>query len=127
MKSRALRIREKQKARKPWFRRADFWVARVGDESWRKPRGLDNKIRIEKKGALPRVKIGYRKIRAARGLHPSGLIEVLVYRKEDLIGLRPGVHAVRIARTVGRRKRIEILEEAERRGLKVLNPGGAVS
>jgi len=46
----------------------------------------------------------------------------MVYNKNDLAKIDPGKDAVRIGRTVGRRKREEIMAEALRMKLKVLNP-----
>jgi len=56
-------------------------------------------------------------------LHPSGYVEALVYRPDDLEGLDPDVHAVRIASTVGMRKRQTILDKAEAQMFRILNPG----
>ncbi|MHC1611287.1 MAG: 50S ribosomal protein L32e [Candidatus Methanospirareceae archaeon] len=93
--------------------------------SWRRPRGRDNKMRenIAAKGA--RVKVGYRRKKEDRGLHPSGVREVLVFNTKDLAQaevMRYEGVAVRIASTVGRRKRRDIVEEAAKLGIKVLNP-----
>jgi large subunit ribosomal protein L32e len=119
----ALEIREIQKKKMPDFVRSDSWkVKRLEDSGWRKPKGLDNKMRIQRKGWPPIVKIGYRKIKLARYLHPSGLKEVLVHNKNELEGLDPEKHIVRIASSVGRKKRIEIIEEAQKLGLKIANP-----
>ncbi|RLF05048.1 MAG: 50S ribosomal protein L32e, partial [Thermoprotei archaeon] len=106
------------------FIRMNSWYLARLDDSWRSPRsGLDNKIRLERKGFPARVKVGYRGPRAVRGLHPSGKVEVLVHNPAELEGLDPGVHVVRIASTVGARKRGEILRRAEELGLKVVNAG----
>ncbi|MEM2597607.1 MAG: eL32 family ribosomal protein, partial [Thermofilum sp.] len=55
------------------------------------------------------------------GLHPSGFEEVLVHNVKDLERIDPKRQAVRIAATVGRRKRAEILKRAEELGITVLN------
>jgi len=121
---RLLKLKMVMERREPVWMRIDEWrYVRIQGKGWRRPRGLDNKIRLQIKGKPKLVKVGYRKPRLVRGLHPTGFKEVLVHRVEDLDGLDPEVHAVRIARGVGRRKRLEILREALRRGLKVLNPG----
>lgn len=91
----------------------------------RRPKGKDSKMRLEKQGRPRLVKVGYGTLAKARHLHPSGYEEVLVYRPEDLLSLDPTIHAVRIASTVGIRKRIEIYELANKIGLKVLNLGRA--
>ncbi len=114
-----------KKRKKPDFVRQESWRYVRVKESWRRPRGIDSKMRLQKKGWPPVVKIGYRQPKAIRGLHPCGLKEVLVYRPEDLEGLDPSKVVVRIAHTVSIRKRVAILDRAEELGLKVLNPGRA--
>ncbi|MEM2188564.1 MAG: 50S ribosomal protein L32e [Nitrososphaerota archaeon] len=110
------------KLRRPEFIRLESWRYVRLKPNWRRPRGKDSKMRLQLRGWPPLVKIGYRTPRQYRDLHPSGYKEVLVYRPEDLQGLDPEIHVVRIAGSVGTRKRLLIAEEAKRLGLKVLNP-----
>lgn len=121
---RLIKLRAEMKRRKPNFVRMNSWcIARIND-SWRSPRrSLDNKIRLERKGFPLRVKAGYRSPRAARGLHPSGKIEVLVHNPEELEGLDPKLHIIRIASTVGARKRGKIVNKAAEMGLHIVNAG----
>lgn len=112
----------KVKLRRPEFIRQESWRYVRLKPNWRKPKGKDSKMRLQLKGWPPLVKIGYRTPRRYRDLHPSGYKEILVYRPEDLQDLDPEVHAIRIASSVGTRKRLMIVEEAKRLGLKVLNP-----
>lgn len=119
---RALELRERVKSRKPEFVRMNSWLLKRLDDSWRSPRhSLDNKIRLQRKGFPPMVKIGYRGPALARGLHPSGFEEVLVRNVDDLEFVDPKRQAVRIASAVGKRKRAEILKRAEELGITVLN------
>jgi len=110
------------KQKRPEFVRQESWRYVRLKPNWRRPRGKDSKMRLQKSGWPPLVKVGYRTPRKYRGLHPSGYREVLVYRVEDLAGLDPETHAVRIASSVGMAKRLRIVEEAGKLGLKVLNP-----
>jgi len=84
---------------------------------------LHSKMRKGLKYRPPRVKIGYRGPRLARGLHPSGFEEVMVYRVEDLDRINPERQAIRIGGTVGVRKRIDIVKKADEMGIRVLNRG----
>lgn len=118
-----VKTRAKLKENKPAFVRQESWRYKRLDPRWRKPKGIDNKVRLSRKGWPRSPKIGYRSIRAARGLHPTGLNEVLVYNVFDLNTMDKNINAVRIAHTVGARKRKLIIEEAERKGLRILNPG----
>ncbi len=122
---RLLELRNEMSRRRPRFVRMNSWYLKRLEDSWRSPRrSLDNKIRLQRKGFPPMVKIGYRGPSAVRGLHPSGYEEVLVHNVEELEGLDPGRQAARIAGTVGRRKRVEIIRRAEELGIRVLNAWG---
>ncbi len=117
------KLTQYKKRRQPKFvhEQAHRWI-RV-KKSWRKVRGIDNPARQKKKGRAILVSAGYRKPRSARGIHPSRYLEVLVYKPEDLDGLNPDLHAIRIGGTVGNRKRQAILNKADSMLLRVLNPG----
>jgi large subunit ribosomal protein L32e len=117
----ALKLRERVKKSKPSFVRQESWRYVRLKESWRRPRGLDNKMRRKIKGWPPTVNAGYRGPKVARGLHPSGCVEVLVYNAKDLEKVDPENQAARIAHTVGRRKRGNILAEARKRKIRILN------
>ena len=107
---------------KPWFKRDDYEKKKKLSPSWRKPRGLFNKMRRGFPDKGPVVQVGYGAPSAIRGFHPSGFEEVLVNTLADLDEATPQ-KAVRIGRTVGARKKQVILERTFAKGLKVLNPG----
>ena len=92
------------------------------DSSWRYPKGLDNKSRTKLKGWKKHPHAGYRNPRSLRGLHPSGLKDQLVYRPEDLEDIDPQIYGIRIAKTVGNRKRLSIRDKADELGLIIFNP-----
>jgi large subunit ribosomal protein L32e len=107
---------------KPAFRRQDHHMKKRTPESWRKPRGNLSKQRRGIKGKGAMVEAGYRSPKAARGLHPSGFEEVRVHNTDDLSGVDGDTQAVRIASSVGARKRERIEDECEDREIRVLNP-----
>ncbi|WP_243666192.1 50S ribosomal protein L32e [Vulcanisaeta sp. JCM 16159] len=118
-----LRLRLLMERREPRWMRMDEWrYLRVAHgEHWRRPRGDDNKIRLEIKGYPKRVKVGYGKPRLVRNLHPSGFRLVIVHRPEEVDRVDPTREAIVIGRTVGLRKRIEIVKRAIERGVRVIN------
>lgn len=117
----ALKARTRAKHKKPAFVRPESWRYDKFSVSWRRPRGLDNKIRRKIKGWPPGPSTGYKGTKAARGLHPSGFEEVLVHNVEELVKLNPETEAARIAHTVGKRKRGQIVVEAKKCNLRILN------
>jgi large subunit ribosomal protein L32e len=118
-----LEARKKVSDRRPKFVRQESWRYGRLAETWRKPKGKDNKMRRQLSGAPRLVKIGYRSPRKARGLHPSGYTDNIVFNVNDLASLDPSKDAARIAHVIGQRKRLLILAEARAKGIKVLNPG----
>ncbi|WP_339103281.1 50S ribosomal protein L32e [Haloterrigena salinisoli] len=107
---------------KPQFNRQDYHKKKRTPESWRRPRGQLSKQRRGVKGKGPKVQAGYRTPTAVRGKHPSGFEEVYVENTDDLEGVDGDSEAVRIASSVGARKRERIEEQAEEQGVRVLNP-----
>jgi large subunit ribosomal protein L32e len=108
--------------KKPRFRRQESWRYKRVTDRWRKPHGIDSKMRKKIKGWPPSPTTGYRSPKKTRGLHPSGFVETRVQSVSDLGGIDPELQAIRVARTVGGRKRVEIMALAEEKGIHVLNP-----
>jgi large subunit ribosomal protein L32e len=117
----ALKLRARAKNKKPKFVRAESWKYDRFSLSWRKPRGLDNKIRRKIKGWPPGPSMGYKGPKIARFLHPSGYREVMVFNVADLSPVDSNTQAARISHTVGKRKRALIIAEAKNLSIKILN------
>ena len=108
-----LRARKKVSATRPKFVRQESWRYIRLAENWRKPKGIDNKMRKQVSGVPPLVKVGY------RGPNKDRLIQ----KVRDVEKLDPKTDAARIGHSVGRRKRIDIVNKADALGIKVLNKG----
>ncbi|TFY78294.1 hypothetical protein EWM64_g5718 [Hericium alpestre] len=93
-------------------------------EAWRKPKGIDNRVRRRFKGQLPMPSIGYGSNKKTRHLLPSGLKKFLVnnIREVELLLMHNKTYAAEIAHNVSSRNRALILERAKVLGLKVTNP-----
>jgi large subunit ribosomal protein L32e len=106
---------------KPKFVRQESWRYKRLKENWRRPRGLDNKMRRKIKGWPPTVNTGYRGPKVSRGLHPSGYREVLVHNLKELKEIDPKTQVIKIAHTVGNRKKAKMLPEAKKKKITILN------
>jgi large subunit ribosomal protein L32e len=123
---RLARVRKYKQRKNPSFRTTNSWRYKRVDERWRRPKGIDNKMAESKRGWPAVVKIGYSTPRLLRGMHIDGKENVreeyLVHNLSDLELVLPHKHVVRIASTVGRRKKEEILQQARSWGLTIINP-----
>lgn len=113
--------------KKPKFLRQNAVAyVRLGNK-WRRPRGIHSKLKIKErgKGFIPNP--GYGAPKSLRFKHPSGLHESLVHNLAELQNLDPKSHAARIAASVGRMKKTEIMKKAEELKIKILNPARIVA
>lgn len=124
----ALKLRKAKKAKQPHFIRQEAHRYGRIPNKWRKPRGMHSKMR-KHMGYRPNVvSIGYRGPRKARGLHPSGFEEVRVHNVKEVEKVDPAKQAIRIAKTVGSKKREAIeervaeLEKKKKVKYYILNP-----
>ena len=120
---RLIELRKKINKKRPSFRRVESWrYVRVKD-SWRKARGIDSRTRIKSKSGVKSPSAGYRGPKKIRGLHPSGFEEVRVEIIDDLKNLNNKKHAIKISTKLGIKKRINLIDYAQKRGFKILNIG----
>jgi large subunit ribosomal protein L32e len=117
-----LSLRQKIDEHRPDFVRQESWRYKRIKISWRKPKGIDNNQRKQKfRGRPGLVKVGYGSPKDVRGLHPSGFTDNLVHNVDDLQNLNPKTDGVRIAHSVGTKKRLEIVAMATQKKLKIFN------
>ncbi|KAF8252967.1 ribosomal protein L32e [Wilcoxina mikolae CBS 423.85] len=97
--------------------------------AWRKPKGIDNRVRRRFKGQAAMPSIGYGSNRKTRHMMPSGHKAFLVQNPNDveLLLMHNRTFAAEIGHAVSSRKRIEIIAKAKALGVKVTNPKGRVS
>ena len=118
-----LELRKKMKLKKPSFVRQDAHKHIKLGTSWRARKGRHNKYRVRKKGSNPSPSYGSPS--AVRGLHASGKKEVMVYRVSDIDSVDKDKEAARISASVGLKKRMDIINHAEKLKVRVFNPGVA--
>lgn len=110
-----------KKGKKKFLRQTARAYRRLG-RKWRKPRGSQSKMRRKERGKAKMPSIGYGRPKHMRGLHPSGLREVLVHNLKQLEKIDAKSEAIKIASKVGKKKRAEIVKGAKELKVKILNP-----
>lgn len=108
--------------KKPKFLRVSARAYKRLGKRWRRARGMHAKLRRHEKSKGKMPSVGYGAPKELRYLHPSGFREVLIYNINDLEKIDAKNEAIKIAHTVGRKKRKEIIKKAEELKIKVLNP-----
>jgi len=117
-----LELRDKVAKNRPEFKRPESWRYKRLETTWRKPKGIDNHQRKQKSRGRPGlVKVGYGGPKIARGLHPSGYTDNLVYNIDDLEKLNPKIDGIRIGHSVGTKKRKEIVIKSIEKKFKIFN------
>ncbi|GIC85761.1 uncharacterized protein Aud_001599 [Aspergillus udagawae] len=98
-------------------------------ESWRKPKGIDNRVRRRFKSNIPMPSIGYGSNKKTKHMMPSGHKAFLVHNPKDveLLLMHNRTYAAEIASAVSSRKRVDIIAKAKALGVKVTNPRGRVT
>lgn len=119
-------IKEKQiiKKKTPAFLRSGDKKKRLKNTGWRRPKGITNKMRLQKKGHRVIVKTGYGTPRELRGIGKDGKPAVLVSNIEDLKKVGKGDKAI-ISSQVGLKKKIQIIEEAKKSKITITNVNDA--
>ncbi|KAI9230291.1 MAG: ribosomal protein L32 [Piptocephalis tieghemiana] len=93
------------------------------DPSWRKPKGIDNRVRRRFKGQIPMPKIGYGSNKRTRHFMPSGFKKFLVsnVKELELLLMQNRTYAAEIAHNVSSKNRVAIVERASQLNVKVTN------
>lgn len=116
-----LEARKQSKLRKPTFKRVQsnqFPKLRNQGNTWRKPKGMGNKVRRQRRGQPKMPTVGYGAPKQIRGLNRLGLNEIIVSNVSDLSKITK-TDTVVISSTVGAKKKITILEEVKKAKLNI--------
>jgi large subunit ribosomal protein L32e len=115
-----LELRSQIKKKKPKFARQDNNKTGINSK-WRKPRGIDSKLRLCLRGHAKKVSPGYGSPKAVKGLHKSGLIVAMISCLNDLDSINKEKEGAVIKGSVGLRKKVELAKKAKEKGIKILN------
>uniref|UniRef100_A0A8C7TA68 60S ribosomal protein L32 n=1 Tax=Oncorhynchus mykiss TaxID=8022 RepID=A0A8C7TA68_ONCMY len=93
-------------------------------QNWRKPRGIDNRVRRRFKGQMLMPNIGYGSNKKTKHMLPSGFRKFLVHNIKELevLMMSNKTHAAEIAHNVSSKNRKLIVERAAQLAIKITNP-----
>ncbi|CAD8141119.1 unnamed protein product [Paramecium octaurelia] len=96
--------------------------------SWRRPRGIDNRVRRRFRGNRPMPKSGYRSDKKTRYLDQSGFRKLLITNEKDLELLLTNnrTFAGELAHNLSARKRATLVRRAAELNVKLTNGKGKV-
>lgn len=112
----------KKRSKKFARHQSDLFI-RIRDSSWRKPKGIDGRVRRRFKGAVPMPSIGYGSDKQTRNIHPHGFKTVVVNNVNELemLMMHNRTYAATVAHSVSSRVRKQIVERAEQLAIRVTN------
>merc|ERR1711977_18426 len=92
-------------------------------ESWRRPKGIDSRVRRKFKGKVLMPNIGYGSNKKTRHMLPDGFKKFLINNVSDLelLMMYNRTYAAEVASSVSRKTREAILERAKVLDIKVTN------
>ncbi|MBL7059172.1 hypothetical protein ISS08_01850 [Candidatus Pacearchaeota archaeon] len=98
--------------RRTWNRYSKLGKGRKKKQIWRRPTGRDNKMREKRRGYPARVQIGYKTSSEEKKI-------LYIFNKSDFQKINKG-DIIMIGK-VGKKKKIEIAEEAKKQKIKLKN------
>lgn len=118
-----LAVRKQVKSRKPTFKRvqSNQFAKLRNDQKWRRPKGMGNKDRRNRRGHIGMLKVGYGSPKTIRGTNKNGFKEVLVSKVADLDSINSKEQIAVISSTVGTRKRADIQKAADSKKITIGN------
>lgn len=93
---------------------------------WRKPKGIDNRVRRRFKGQYLMPNIGYGSNKTTRHMLPTGFKKFLVHNVKELevLMMQNRVYCGEIAHGVSAKKRKDIVERAKQLSIRLTNGNG---
>merc|ERR1712134_4641 len=93
-------------------------------QSWRRPKGIDNRVRRKFRGMYKLPGIGYGSAKATKHMMPSGFRKVLVHNVKELevLMMQNKKFCAEIAHGVSSKNRKTLVERAQQLAIRVTNP-----
>jgi len=108
------------KKKKPSFTRQDSHKNKKLSKNWRKPRGLQSKMREKRRGYKSLVSPGYGTPKLLRGSDAEGHRPFFVTSLKQLSGLKKNSTII-VSSSVGAKKKLEIINQAKKNSIIIKN------
>merc|ERR1712141_696060 len=120
--------RERVKKRTKKFIRHQSDRYKKVKSNWRKPKGIDNRVRRRFKGQYKMPNIGYGSNKKTKHVCPDGFKRFVVNNVKELevLMMQNRTFSAEIAHCVSSRKRKDIVERAAQLAIKVTNPNARI-
>ena len=102
------------KKRTPTFRRQESHKRKRLGDGWRKPRGVQSKLRLRRRGKPSMVSIGYRSMAVLRNKDEQGRTRIIIHNLSDISNFDSKINFAVLSARVGGRKKIAIFEQAKK-------------
>jgi len=113
--------RKKIKSRKPTFLAQDVLHRKRIRPRWKRPKGLQSKMRLNHAGQPANVSQGWRSPRSIRGFSSEGLQKIRVHNVADLQKIDAKTQGALIASNVSIKNKEKIYAECDKLKITVLN------
>ena len=123
MEKKLIELKKMKKARKPSFKRQQInqFKKLKNKNNWRKPKGIDSKMRLKRRGHRKMPNPGYSLPKKIRNTNKEGFFEIIVENVTQLKKIDSKTKVALISKRVGNKKKIEILQEAKKLNIKISN------
>ncbi|MFP4401880.1 MAG: eL32 family ribosomal protein [Candidatus Nanoarchaeia archaeon] len=118
-----LQTRRAIKKRKPTFlrRQAHQFAKLKKVDAWRRPKGMGNKSRRNRRGHIGMLKVGYGSPREIKGTNRDGYFEVIISNMKDLELIDTKTQVGVLSHTLGKKKRLDVLRVAQKKNITISN------
>ncbi len=104
--------------RQEYLRHSKIGKNRKKLQKWRRPKGRDSKMRLQRKSYPASPSVGYKKPRTERG-KINGAVPVLVHNLKEMKNINK--NSALIIASVGSKRKIELTKYASENKIKILN------
>ncbi len=117
----SLELRKRIKSKKPTFLRQDAHKRPRLENKWRRPKGLQSKMRLNKRGYRRSISPGFGSPINVKYFHGCGLKIIKINSLKDLSNVKDSFEGALLNKTLGLKSKIAIAKKAVELKIRVIN------